>query len=281
MSRDSSKRGKSTVKRRRRRGARALLFASVLMAGFVALVAFFLNSRAAEETGEDKVWSSLDDLIRAYVENNGGIEQIRAVHSLRSIGSFFPSSESEGIPFTIIKKRPNLIRNYYEYEHGSVIQAYNGEIAWRQFKPEKSLQPEFSLLTGDEKNNLIRNAYFDHIFIREFENYSTLRFMGTRTFRNHDYYEIRIETEETDIKKSILLDKETLYDPYHITEHLRSDTTTVVHFGKFRKIKGISLPFIITAEDESGFVWRYEIDQIDMNMGISSEFFNPPAEDSR
>src|SRR5262245_42308633 len=70
-----------------------------------------------------------DELIAKNIEARGGLEKIRAIRSLRYSGKahFGPTT----LDFTMIIKRPGMLRREFSWQGLTSVTAYDGSVGWR------------------------------------------------------------------------------------------------------------------------------------------------------
>lgn len=236
--------------------------------------AFTLTYQSDRSTDAPKI-QTLDELVRAYIESQGGMESIQSTHSLRISGNYYAGDEESAIPFTLIKKRPHYIRNIFDFPNYRRIQAFDGQTAWQLIEPGNPSHTEPSILTGEARRTLVQNAEFDHILVREFGSYKNLRFAGEVQFRGRDYYQVE-QLGDRNQEIRILLDPVTYHDAYHLITDRDTGDLTELHYEDFQKIRGLYLARKITAHRNGSLVWQMEIDTIHMNIGVSDSFFHLP-----
>jgi outer membrane lipoprotein-sorting protein len=87
---------------------------------------------------------TVEDVVRRYVEARGGAARLRAVQSLRLVGTL----ELPGVsaPFRMELKRPNKMRTEFTVEGHTAIRAFDGQTAWAQRplpgEPPQPMSPE-------------------------------------------------------------------------------------------------------------------------------------------
>lgn len=221
---------------------------------------------------------NLDTLVRAYLQVHGGLENISSKVSMRSKGLIYYPGDESPVRFTIVKRRPDLFWARFDTGEFVVTEAFDGSEAWRRTRNLKTGRSQIRTLTGAEKEEVMRHAEFDSVFVREFENYDQLRFNGNRSYREADYFEVAVDTGNLNVERTILINQDTFADEFHI-EHLVSEGNTfMIRQEKFRKVQDVNLPFLITREKDGEMQWRMEIDQIQLNVGVTTRFFERPVD---
>jgi outer membrane lipoprotein-sorting protein len=71
---------------------------------------------------------TVDEVINKYIEARGGLEKIKAVKTLKITAKV--GGGGQQLPATLFLKRPNSIRLQIDFQGKSIIQAYDGSVAW-------------------------------------------------------------------------------------------------------------------------------------------------------
>ena len=239
---------------------------------------FFRDNLLGEAEASPAEIRSLEALVEAYIEGQGGMESIQEVQSLRTHGRFYPEEDAEPVPFSIVKKRPYKMRSFFDFPLFSKVQSFDGEEAWQLLKSNLEPGEKYQRLTGNEAQLLAQNAHFDHILIRQYGDFSRLRFLGKRPFQDRDFYWIEVLTDNFQREKVLLLSPDKFRDVYHLLEDPKTGVREVIHFQDFKPAGGLHLATNISSRTEGSLNWKMAIEKIEINLGISDFFFEPPEE---
>lgn len=258
-------------------GVGAVFLLALVAAG---ITLFFFRDQWLPGPAEEVVpeVSSLAALVEAYLESQGGMEAIASINSLRTSGRFYPGGEAEPVPFSIVKKRPQLIRTYFDFPLFSRVQSFDGERAWQLVQTKIEPGERYEWLSEPETRDLAQNALFDHILIRQYEDYSRLRFLGRRPFQGEEYYWVEVLSDNFQQEKLILLSPDKFRDVYHLQENPRTGVREVIQFQDFQPTRGLYLATDIASYTDNSLNWRIKIEKIEANIGVSDFFFQLPDE---
>lgn len=270
----------SESRKPRSSGGWIVFTAIVLFLGTIGAIFFFGFQNPGEKREESIVRiNSLEGLIEAYLESQGGLETIESTHSLITNGSYFPKPDGPPVPFSIIKKRPGSIRTHFEYPLVAQTRVFDGERAFERLISKETGRVRVRPLENAAREALIQNSFFDHTLVRAREDLNLLRFLGTTRFRDRTFYRVQVLEGNPDQEKHILLDPATFTDPFHLITDRSTGDLQILEFHDFRQIRGLNLPHSIKATRNGEFAWKMEIDSIRVNSGVSNSVFSFQEED--
>lgn len=244
------------------------------------IAVFFFQDNLFQEAAEapQEEIRSLEALVEAYIEGQGGMESIQNVKSLRMQGRFYPEEGAGPIPFSIVKKRPDKMRSFFNFPLFSRVQSFDGEKGWQLLKSNLEPGENFQRLTDNEIQQLAQDAHFDHVLIRQYGDLSRLRFLGKQPFQGEDFYWIEVLTDNFQRKKVLLLSTDKFRDLYHLMEDPSTGIQEVIHFQDFTRVGGLHLATHISSRTEGSLNWKMVIENIEMNIGVSNFYFEPPED---
>nr|MEE4266835.1 hypothetical protein [Candidatus Krumholzibacteria bacterium] len=144
----------------------------------------------------------VDELIAKHVEASGGAKKLDAVQSTKVIGKFM--TQGMEFPFSMIQKRPNLLRIEAEVMGMTMIQAYDGDHGWSINPMMGSTDPQ---LMGEFENKSFK-MQADMDGLRSFKKRGyTMEYMGEEDVEGTPCYRLRVDTHE-DIVMDYFFDKE-------------------------------------------------------------------------
>ncbi|HVS65492.1 MAG TPA: hypothetical protein VMT85_18540 [Thermoanaerobaculia bacterium] len=147
---------------------------------------------------------TLQDILDRHVEARGGLEEIRAVHSLAMTGAVL--AQGMELPMEALRQRPNKFVTRIDFQGMSIVQAYDGEIAWGTNPMMGIVEPE--LLPEAEAALFSLQADFDGPLIDARRERIELELVGKETVRDREAWRIGI-TYPGGQEESAFLDAET------------------------------------------------------------------------
>lgn len=91
---------------------------------------------------------TIEDVMAAFVEANGGEEGVSKVRSIRARGTITIAGKKREL--TLLRKRPNLKRITLHMGNMLVHRGFDGEVSWRLLEAEDGRR-QLSILEGEEK----------------------------------------------------------------------------------------------------------------------------------
>jgi hypothetical protein len=100
----------------------------------------------------------VDDLVAKYAQRVGGADRLHSVQSVRRIGKFYGGGGFEA-RLTNENKRPNKVREEFEFGGMTGVNAYDGHTGWK-IEPWQGKKDAESL-SEDETKDIISESAFD------------------------------------------------------------------------------------------------------------------------
>lgn len=93
---------------------------------------------------------TIDEVLAAFLEVNGGEEGIAEVRSIRALGSVTINGKTQAL--TLLRKRPDLKRISVRMEDFTIHRGFNGEVSWRLIEADDG-RKQLTLMEGEEKDS--------------------------------------------------------------------------------------------------------------------------------
>src|SRR5262245_59660768 len=93
---------------------------------------------------------TVDELIAKNIEARGGLERLRAIHSVRLTGKV--QFDTFQLSYVFLAKRPSMTRSEASFQQMTAITAYDGSVGWKiqpffgRVDPEKMSSDEVKQL---------------------------------------------------------------------------------------------------------------------------------------
>lgn len=217
-----------------------------------------------------------DDLVNKNIEAKGGIEKIRALHSIRmagklnGAGGFTASMGQENL-------RPNLVRQTFSLQGMTAIQAYDGRTGWQIQPFGGHKDPEF--MGEDDLRDLLLAADFDGPLVDYKEKGNTVEYLGHDVVDGDDALRLKVTLKNGDIIYYFLDPDTYLEIRKEVQEFIRGSVhESVSQMGSYKPVAGVMFPFSMTQgsktnPDENSIT----IEKIDVNVPIEQADFALPA----
>ncbi|MBI4544981.1 MAG: hypothetical protein HY703_07300 [Gemmatimonadetes bacterium] len=141
--------------------------------------------------------ASLQDVLGKYYQAVGGLENWKAVHSMRLAGKMSFGQGFEA-PITITAKRPAMARVEFTIQGMTGIQAFDGQTAW-MLLPFMG-KSEAELMPPDEAKAMEEQSEFDSPLIDYQEKGHQLELLGLEEVEGTPAYKIRITLRNGNIR---------------------------------------------------------------------------------
>lgn len=217
-----------------------------------------------------------DELVGKNLAAHGGIEKLKAMHSLRMTGKMQQGSFT--VQIRIDRMAPDLIRQNFTIMNMTGMSAYDGTIGWRMMPFGGRREPE--MLGEDDLRGLQDEADFYGHLVDYREKGNTIEYLGHDTVDGDDAYRLKVTLKNGDLIY-YYLDPETFLE-------IRTETTQFIHgsvresfteMGSFKLVDGIYFPFALSTGNprDPGQTSQFTIEKIEANVPIDPAEFKMPA----
>lgn len=126
---------------------------------------------AAAQAPVTVVAPKLESILRRYRESLGGLANLERIRTVRIEGEILLGDESVQ-RITVLKKKPNRVRTIINTGNARFIQGFDGTVAWAMF--ERLGRTYVRQLEGEERENFVRKAPIENVFINPRDSGATL-----------------------------------------------------------------------------------------------------------
>jgi len=240
---------------------------------------YFWPEAEPEEVVIEKDYGTMEDLTRftsfraAYLEANGGEEQMENVQSVRTTGQM--EIDGQTIPFFSLKRRPNQSLTTLKMPEYELTYVVNGDQIWQRIMvPGKD--PILELKTGDQAEEIGRMGVFFDPLARVLifgegavESLSPSSWMGTETIK------IEFQTNEGSMRAAAYVEVQTMH-PLALIEELPDGRERKVIYSDYRSINGMQEPFLIENYLDDELQSRTILEDSRTNVGTVASLFEYP-----
>jgi hypothetical protein len=230
----------------------------------VACLAIFVQAQTAEE------------LIDKNIQAKGGMEKIKAIHSVRITGKL-----TLGPGFNAVSvqenERPNLIRKSMSLQGMTAVNAYDGTAAWQIQPFEGHKDPE--LMGEDATKDLLLDADFDGPLVDYKEKGNTVEFMGHDVVDGDDALRLKVTLKNGDILYYFLDPDTSLEIRKEMQQFVRGAVRErVIELGSYKPVAGVMYPYSISrGSKQNPGGQTLTIEKIEVNQAIDKADFALPA----
>jgi hypothetical protein len=220
---------------------------------------------------------TVEELIANNLHAKGGIEKIKAIHSLRMIGR--TQSGSFSMEVRVDQVAPDKLRQEATLQGMTNIMAYasGGTIGWRVSPFSGRRDPEN--LGEDQMRVIGEDADFYGPLVDYEKKGSTVAYLGHELIDGDDSYRLKITLKNGDIYYYYLDPDTYLEIRVDSVRHIRGDVQeSLTELGSYKKVAGVYFPFSIASGSKDSSDRSYMIfDSIEANLTIPDSEFEKPA----
>ena len=234
----------------------------------LAILICFVSLSAVSQTAEE--------LVAKNLQAKGGVDKIKAIKSVRMIGSF----DASGFKATIgtENKRPDMVRETFSVQGMTQVQAYDGSTGWQISPFGGRRDPE--LLGEDDVRGLAEDADFDGPLVDAQAKGNKIEYLGHDQVDGDDAYKLKVTLKNGDIFY-YYLDPDTFIEiqvekQQFIRGSVRESVTVL---GSYKPVNGVMYPFFIEAGPKNNPDARGKITvtKIEANVPMDDGTFKFPA----
>src|SRR5947209_5955858 len=213
-----------------------------------------------------------DELINKNIQAKGGIEKIKAVHSVRMTGTL---NGGGGFTATVTQEneRPNLVRQTFSLQGMTAVTAYDGSTGWQIQPFGGHKDPE--LMGEDDLRGVLRDADFDGSLVGYKEKGNTVEYLGHDVVDGDDALRLKVTLKNGDILYYYLDPDTYLEIRKEIQQFIRgSIRDRVVDLGSYKPVDGVMYPFSISSGPKSNpSAQTVTVQKIEVNVPIDNTDF--------
>ncbi|MFP4673146.1 MAG: hypothetical protein ACLFO5_00980, partial [Opitutales bacterium] len=215
----------------------------------------------------------LDDLLQRYSEQYHGLGESDGLTSVRIDGS--QEQGGRTFSFRLHKKEPDLMRYAWKSENVSVVCGFNGSEGWVRKDTPDAVTSE--RLSAEEAAVLRAEADFESPLYQHLEKKDVaIELRDPVDIEGRMAHSVEVSDEEDGTLARYCLDPETARVRKY--ERLDPDGEVVLEvlYKDYRNVEGYPFAFEIETRKDGERVALTSIDDIQLNVGILSFYFDPP-----
>lgn len=218
---------------------------------------------------------SLEELLAAHFEAQGGVKNLKAVETARLSGNMMMQPGME-LPFTMIFSRPQKMRMEFTMQGMTAVQAYDGETAWAIMPFMGKTDPE--VMAEDQAKNVIEQADFDGPLMDWQEKGHQVELIGLAETEGTEAYKLKVALANGDVRFHYL-------DAEYFLTIMQEGKTTMqgeeIEFetllSDYKEVGGLMFPHSIESRQKgapSGQV--ITIETVELGVEVDNEIFVMP-----
>ncbi|MBI2072804.1 MAG: hypothetical protein HYT81_07200 [Gemmatimonadetes bacterium] len=217
---------------------------------------------------------TVDQVIGKYYEAAGGLDQFKAVNSMRVSGRMTLGQGMEA-PFTRITKRPKMVRVDFTLQGMTATQAYDGQTGW-MFVPFMG-QTAAEVMPADLAKSMEDEADFDGPLVDYQARGIQVDLVGQEQVEGTNTHKLKVTMKSGEVTY-YYLDAE-YYLPIR-TEAKRTlqgrEFNIVTTLGDYKPEGDLVLPHSIQVSGQGPGVQAFVIEKVEINPALKDEDFKMP-----
>ncbi len=215
-----------------------------------------------------------DELIAKNTEAKGGLEKIRAIKSMKSMGKYMMMGME--LPFTMYNKRPDKMRMEISAQGMTVVQAYDGTNAWTINPFMGSKEPE--KIPGIQGEMTAERADMDGFLIDYNKKGFKVKLLGEEDMEGTKVYHLQVQISDS-LTIDDYIDAEYFLElKMGITMDIEGNPVTVdTYLGDYKAVDGVMFPFTIETKLGNETRGQMVFDSIATNIDMPDSLFTMPV----
>ena len=219
---------------------------------------------------------TLNDVLAAYYQANGGLEKMKTVRSLKIKGKMILPDTAMKMDMTLWMQSPNQLRSELRYQEQMGVQAYDGRTAWWIMPFMDIRTPQ--TMPADRAQSIRNQAEFADPLVSFRENGWQLELAGADTLAETPVNKLKLTRSDGRIAffwldaSSGLLVKTTTTD-----KSGPAPTQLEILFSDFRPVQNLNRPFKLEIKADGKTKSQIIITAWEINPKISDTLFCMPV----
>ena len=218
---------------------------------------------------------TVDEVIAKNIQAHGGLEKIKAVQSIRTIGKFSQGSFRAG--FLQDNKRPGKVREEAIIQGLAQVQAYDGKTGW-QISPFGG-RKDAELLSHDDLKGLMIDADIDGPLVEYQEKGHKAELVGHDSVEGTDCYKVKLTLKNGDLRYYFLDADSFLEIKMENQSNIRGAVQfTENYYGDYEQVNGLYFPFAFEGGEKGNPArTKYTVEKIEVNVPLEDALFSMPV----
>lgn len=219
---------------------------------------------------------TVDEILAKNFEAKGGVEKLKALKSVRMSGKMAMGGGMEA-PFSMTKKRPEMMRLDFTIQGMTGSQAYDGSTGWMlmPFLGKKDAEP----MSGDMLKEIKEQADFDGPTWDYKTKGHKVELVGKADIEGTPAYKIKLTTKEGN-ETLLYLDAENFLEIKAEAKRKvqGQEVEGETSFGNYQEVDGLLFPFSIEMKAKGAPAGQtITIDKVELNPTVADDQFKMPA----
>jgi outer membrane lipoprotein-sorting protein len=216
---------------------------------------------------------SPDELAARNIAARGGIERIKAVHTVSAGGTVLLPNGME-VPISMYVKRPGLMRMEAAFQGKNLVFAFDGTDSWTINPFKGSGEPQKG---SDAESMRLREAMFDGELVDYKDKGGQLEFAGTEDVQGRPAYKLKLTTKLGTVSY-ICLDMETFLESkiFKIGSQDGGQAVQEAYPTGYKPVAGVLFAHSIEVKKD-GMAIKIVLENVKANVDLEDSLFLFPA----
>lgn len=219
---------------------------------------------------------TLDEILTKNFEAKGGVDKLKALQSVRFTGKMSLGGGMEA-PFTMTKKRPEMMRLDFTIQGMTASQAYDGKGGWAlmPFLGKKDAEP----MSGDMLKDAKEQADFDGPTWDYKAKGNTVELLGKADIEGTPAYKLHVVTKDGS-DMLLYLDAESFLEVKAEAKRKvqGQEVEGETSFGNYQEFNGLLFPMSMEMKQKGAPAGQtITIEKVEINPTVADDAFKMPA----
>jgi hypothetical protein len=236
---------------------------------------------AANSHAQEIKQMTVDQLVAKNIEARGGEQAVHALKTVKFTGKLIVNEGKLQFGYVQTKKRPGSVREEYNLQGMTAVQAYDGTNGWKISPFQGRKDPE--KMSADETKSLTEDAEIAGPLVDWKEEGSKVEYLGTEDVEGTQAHKLKVTLKNGDVQY-VYLDPDYFLEIRIVsqrTEH-GAQVETETDLSDYEKVDGVFVPFSLEsgpkgASDKQKTV----LDKAEGNQPVDDSIFAFPVATSK
>jgi outer membrane lipoprotein-sorting protein len=214
----------------------------------------------------------LDEIVQKSIDARGGVEKIKAIQSVQLAGKLLMGGQVEA-PFTLVIKRPGLMRLTVEIQGQRLVRAFDGTTAWTATgggEPQK--------LGEDETRDVQDGLDLDGPLVDYKAKGHAVELAGTEDVGGAPAYKLKLNKKSGKIEY-LYLDTKTFLPVKTVTKATIQGSQTEIESypSNYKPVNGVMSAFSLEQKAGGQSTMQMAVEKAEANVEVDDAIFRMPA----
>ncbi|HSR69303.1 MAG TPA: hypothetical protein VLU25_15305 [Acidobacteriota bacterium] len=225
---------------------------------------------------------TVDEVVAKIIDAQGGKEVFMSIDTSLSKGKMIFQGGAASGELRIYQKRPNLVRFELDVAGTTLIQAHDGEDAWKVVPAVMQGTGKPEAMTERERRDFLGGAHIDPLLIDYQEKGHEVELVGTEDMEGTEVYHLkvthnngRVFEQYYDTETGLLIKNITMtYNP-----QLGQDLEMTQYMGDYKDVGGMMIAHSVEAQVMGQTAFQIVFEEFVANPDLDDSMFSRPAEE--